>query len=192
VVGLVAAGALAAALSTAAGLLLVVSSAVSHDLLKRGFRPGITERGELIAARVAAGIAVVVAGWLGLDPPGFVAQVVAFAFGLAASSFFPAILLGIFSKRMNREGAIAGMVTGIFFTTAYIVYFKFVSPESNTAAHWWFGISPEGIGALGMLFNFAVAFVVCLLTPPPPADVQELVERIRVPRGAGGAHEIGA
>jgi cation/acetate symporter len=192
VVGLVAAGALAAALSTAAGLLLVVSSAVSHDLLKRGFRPDITERGELIAARVAAGIAVVVAGWLGLDPPGFVAQVVAFAFGLAASSFFPAILLGIFSKRMNREGAIAGMVTGIVFTTAYIVYFKFVSPESNTAAHWWFGISPEGIGALGMLFNFAVAFVVCLLTPPPPADIQELVERIRVPRGAGGAHEIGA
>jgi cation/acetate symporter len=192
VVGLVAAGALAAALSTAAGLLLVVSSAVSHDLLKRGFRPDISERGELIAARVAAGVAVVIAGWLGSDPPGFVAQVVAFAFGLAASSFFPAILLGIFSKRMNREGAIAGMVTGIVFTAAYIVYFKFVSPESNTAANWWFGISPEGIGALGMLINLAVAVVVSSLTPPPPDDVQELVERIRVPRGAAGAHEIAA
>jgi cation/acetate symporter len=192
VVGLVAAGALAAALSTAAGLLLVVSSAVSHDLLKRGFRPDISERGELIAARVAAGVAVMVAGWLGLDPPGFVAQVVAFAFGLAASSFFPVILLGIFSKRMNREGAIAGMVTGIVFTAAYIVYFKFVSPESNTAASWWFGISPEGIGALGMLLNFGVATLVSRLTPPPPSDVQELVELIRVPRGAGGAHEISA
>jgi cation/acetate symporter len=192
VVGLVAAGALAAALSTAAGLLLVVSSAVSHDLLKRGFRPTISERGELIAARVAAGVAVAVAGWLGIDPPGFVAQVVAFAFGLAASSFFPVILLGIFSKRMNREGAIAGMVTGILFTAAYIVYFKFVSPESNTAAHWWLGISPEGIGALGMLLNFGVASAVSRLTPPPPADVQALVEMIRVPRGAGGAHEITA
>ena len=192
VVGLVAAGALAAALSTAAGLLLVVSSAVSHDLLKPGFRPDISERGELIAARVAAGVAVMVAGWLGLDPPGFVAQVVAFAFGLAASSFFPVILLGIFSKRMNREGAIAGMVTGIVFTAAYIVYFKFVSPESNTAASWWFGISPEGIGALGMLLNLGVATLVSRLTPPPPSDVQELVELIRVPRGAGGAHEISA
>jgi len=192
VVGLVAAGALAAALSTAAGLLLVVSSAVSHDLLKRGFRPGISERGELVAARVAAGVAVVVAGWLGIDPPGFVAQVVAFAFGLAASSFFPVILLGIFSKRMNREGAIAGMLTGIVFTAAYIVYFKFVSPESNTAAHWWFGISPEGIGALGMLLNFAVALAVSRLTPPPPPAVQRLVELIRVPRGAGGPHEITA
>lgn len=192
VVGLVAAGGLAAALSTAAGLLLVISSAVSHDLLKRGFRPDITERGELIAARVAAGCAVVVAGYLGINPPGFVAEVVAFAFGLAASSFFPAIILGIFSKRMNREGAVAGMITGITFTAAYIIYFKFINPAANTAEHWWFGISPEGIGALGMLLNVAVAMIVSRLTPPPPAHVQSMVEDIRVPRGAGAAHEIAA
>ena len=184
VVGLVAAGGLAAALSTAAGLLLVVSSAVSHDLLKRGFRPDISEGGELIAARVSAGVAVVVAGWLGINPPAFVAEVVAFAFGLAASSFFPVILLGIFSRRMNREGAIAGMVTGISFTAAYIVYFKFVNPGANNADHWWFGISPEGIGTFGMLVNFAVALVVSRFTPPPPAHVQRLVDHIRVPAGS--------
>jgi len=192
VVGLVAAGGLAAALSTAAGLLLVVSSAVSHDLLKRGLKPDITERGELIAARVAAGAAVVVAGYLGINPPGFVAEVVALAFGLAASSFFPAILLGIFYKRMNREGAVAGMVTGITFTAAYIVWFKFIAPETNSAEHWWFGISPEGIGTLGMLINFAVALTICRFTPPPPKAVELMVEEIRVPRGAREAHEIQA
>ena len=192
VVGLVAAGGLAAALSTAAGLLLVISTAVSHDLLKRNFRPDITERGELVAARIAAGAAVVVAGYLGVNPPGFVAEVVAFAFGLAAASFFPAIIMGVFSRRMNREGAILGMVAGITFTAGYISYFKFINPAANTAASWWLGISPEGIGALGMLINFAVAWTTLLFTPPPPAAVQQLVESIRVPRGAGPAHEIDA
>ena len=192
VVGLVAAGGLAAALSTAAGLLLVVSSAVSHDLLKRAIKPDITERGELIAARIAAGVAVVVAGYLGINPPGFVAQVVAFAFGLAASSFFPVIILGIFSKRTTREGAILGMITGITFTAAYIVWFKFVNPELNTAEHWWLGISPEGIGTVGMLLNFAVTLTVSRFTPEPPIQVQVLVDLIRVPRGAGQAHEIEA
>jgi len=192
VIGLVAAGGLAAALSTAAGLLLVVSTAVSHDLLKRGFRPNITEKGELIAARVSAAVAILVAGYLGINPPGFVAEVVAFAFGLAAASFFPVIILGIFSKRLNREGAIAGMLTGITFTAAYIIYFKFVNPAANVAESWWFGISPEGIGIVGMSLNFAVALTVSRFTPAPPEHVQELVERIRVPRGAGEAHEISA
>jgi cation/acetate symporter len=192
VVGLVAAGGLAAALSTAAGLLLVVSTAVSHDLLKRGFKKDITEKGELVAARVAAGVAVVIAGYLGIDPPGFVAEVVAFAFGLAASSFFPVILLGIFTKRMNREGAIAGMISGITLTAAYIIWFKFVHPEANTAENWWLGISPEGIGTVGMLVNFAVALTVSRFTLPPPAAVQRLVEIVRVPRGAGASHEIQA
>ncbi len=192
VVGLVAAGGLAAALSTAAGLLLVVSSAVSHDLLKRAIRPSISERGELIAARVSAAVAVVIAGWLGVDPPGFVAQVVAFAFGLAAASFFPAIILGIFSTRMNREGAIAGMLTGLLSTGGYIVYFNYLAPELNSAEHWLFGISPEGIGAVGMLLNAAVAITVSALTAPPPEHVRRLVEEIRVPRGAGPAHEINA
>jgi cation/acetate symporter len=192
VVGLVAAGGLAAALSTAAGLLLVVSSAVSHDLLKRAFLPSISERAELVAARVAAGAAVLVAGYLGVNPPGFVAQVVAFAFGLAAASFFPVIILGIFWKRATREGAILGMITGITLTAAYIIFFKFTRPELNTAEYWWFGISPEGIGTVGMLVNFAVTIVVSRLTPEPPAVVQALVERVRVPRGAGAAHEISA
>jgi cation/acetate symporter len=192
VVGLVAAGGLAAALSTAAGLLLVISSAVSHDLLKRGLTPEITEKRELLAARIAAGVAVVVAGYFGMNPPGFVAQVVAFAFGLAASSFFPAIILGIFSKRTTREGAILGMILGITFTAAYIVYFNFVRPDLNTADYWWFGISPEGIGTLGMLLNFGVTIVVSRFTPPPPAQVQVLVDLIRVPRGAGEAHELSA
>ena len=190
VIGLVAAGALAAALSTAAGLLLVVSSAVSHDLLKRSFKPDITERGELIAARVSAGFAVAVAGYLGVNPPGFVAEVVAFAFGLAAASFFPAIIMGIFSKRMNREGAILGMIAGITFTAAYIVYFKFIDPSANTAEHWWFGISPEGIGTVGMMLNFAVALTVSRFTPPPPPRIVDLVERIRMPMSVGEAHEI--
>ena len=192
VVGLVAAGGLAAALSTAAGLLLVISTSVAHDLLKRGLLPNISEKGELIAARVAAGFAVVVAGYFGIHPPGFVAQVVAFAFGLAASSFFPAILLGIFSKRMNREGAVSGMVVGILFTAGYIVYFKLLHPDLNTAEHWLWGISPEGIGTLVMLVNFAVALTISRLTPAPSEEIRALVERIRVPRGAGEAHDINA
>jgi cation/acetate symporter len=192
VVGLVAAGGLAAALSTAAGLLLVISTAVSHDLLKRNFKRDISERGELVAARISAGFAVVVAGYLGIHPPGFVAEVVAFAFGLAASSFFPIIILGIFSKRVNREGAVLGMITGITFTAAYIVYFKFINPAANNAANWWLGISPEGIGTIGMLLNATVALVVSRLTPPQPDSVQDMIELIRVPRGAGPAHEISA
>ena len=190
VVGLVAAGGLAAALSTAAGLLLVISSSVAHDLLKKSIRPTITEKGELLAARVAAGVAVVVAGYFGINPPGFVAEVVALAFGLAAASFFPAILLGIFSKRMNHYGAISGMVAGIGFTLCYIAYFKFLYPELNNQEHWWLGVSPEGIGTLGMAINFLVAGTVGALTPPPPQEVQDLVEEIRVPRGAGTGHEL--
>jgi cation/acetate symporter len=181
VIALVAAGGLAAALSTAAGLLLVVSTSVSHDLLKRVFVPSITEKQELLAARIAAAGAVMIAGYFGINPPGFVAQVVAFAFGLAASSFFPAIILGVFVKRANREGVITGMLAGIMFTASYIIYFKFLG---GTPDQLWFGISPEGIGALGMLLNFAVAFVVSRFTPPPPVEVQELVEHIRVPAGS--------
>jgi cation/acetate symporter len=192
VVGLVAAGGLAAALSTAAGLLLVISTSIAHDLLKRGLIPKINERGELIAARIAAGVAVCIAGYFGVNPPGFVAQVVAFAFGLAAASFFPAIIMGIFWKRMNKFGAVSGMVVGLVFTAGYILFFKFIRPDLNTAEHWWFGVSPEGIGALGMLLNFLVAVPVCLSTPPPPAEIQELVEAIRIPRGAGEAHELAA
>ena len=190
VIGLVAAGGLAAALSTAAGLLLVVSSAISHDLLKRSLRPQITEAGELKAARISAAVAVGVAGYLGIDPPGFVAEVVAFAFGLAAASFFPVLILGIFWKRMNREGAISGMVTGLLFTAAYISYFKFVNPESSQPEAWWLGISPEGIGTLGMLINFAVSILVSLFTPPPPDSIRQLVEDIRIPQGAAPASEI--
>jgi cation/acetate symporter len=192
VVGLVAAGGLAAALSTAAGLLLVVSTAVSHDLLKRAFKPDITEKGELIAARVAAGAAVLVAGYLGVHPPGYVAQTVAFAFGLAASSFFPVIILGIFSRRTTREGAILGMIAGIVLTAGYIVYYALLHPELNNADHWWFGISPQGIGTVGMAVNFAITWSVSRFTPAPPAQVQVLVDLIRVPRGAGEAHEISA
>jgi len=188
VIALVAAGGLAAALSTAAGLLLVISTSISHDLLKMTFMPKITEKQELLFARIAAAAAVVVAGLLGIFPPGFVAQVVAFAFGLAAASFFPAIILGIFSKRMNKEGAIAGMVVGISFTAAYIIYFKFINPDANVAANWWFGISPEGIGSIGMLLNLIVSVVISRFTPAPPPDVQQIVETIRVPRGAGAAH----
>jgi len=182
VIGLVAAGALAAALSTAAGLLLVISTAFAHDFVKRGIKPDISEKSELRCARFAAGAAVIVAAYFGINPPGFVAQVVAFAFGLAAASFFPAILMGIFQKSMNREGAISGMIVGIAFTATYIIWFKFVHPELNTPAHWWFGISPEGIGSLGMLFNFAVAQLVARFTPPTPPAIQDLVESIRVPQ----------
>lgn len=187
VVALVAAGGVAAALSTSAGLLLVISTSISHDLLKRNLMPDISEKQELLYARSAAAVGVMVAGYLGINPPGFVAQVVAFAFGLAASSFFPAIIMGIFYKRMNKEGAIAGMLAGIGFTAAYIIYFKFVSPELNSAAHWLWGISPEGIGTFGMLINFAVALLVCRFTAPPPLEVTDMVESIRYPRGAGAA-----
>ncbi|PCJ69971.1 MAG: cation acetate symporter [Rhodobiaceae bacterium] len=189
VIALVAAGGLAAALSTAAGLLLVISTAISHDLMKKTFRPEITDRQELLYARIAAAAAIGVAGWFGINPPGFVAQVVAFAFGLAASSLFPAILMGIFWKRMNKEGAVAGMVSGLTFTFGYIVFFKFVSPELNTADHWLFGISPEGIGSVGMALNFAVAYGVSRFTPAPPAEVQDMVDDIRVPSGARVAHQ---
>ena len=182
VIALVAAGGLAAALSTAAGLLLVISASISHDLMKNTLKPDISEKTELNYARGAAAVAVVIAGVFGIYPPGFVAEVVAFAFGLAASSFFPAILLGIFYKRMNKEGAVAGMIAGIAFTTAYIIYFKFMNKPLDTPEHHWWGISPQGIGTVGMLVNFAVSLVVCHLTDPPPAKVQDMVEDIRVPR----------
>jgi cation/acetate symporter len=188
VVGLIAAGAVAAALSTAAGLLLVISSAISHDLLKRTFLPGIGERGELLCARLAAVVAVLIAGWFGIYPPAFVAQTVAFAFGLAAATLFPAILLGIFSRRANQPGAIAGMLAGLIFTLGYIVYFHFAAPERNSAGHWLWGISPTGIGALGALLNVAVCLAVSRLTAPPPREIQALIEDIRIPTGAGIAH----
>ncbi len=181
VIALVAAGGLAAALSTAAGLLLVISTGVAHDLLKKAILPSISERGELLAARIAAGIAVCVAGYFGINPPGFVAQVVAFAFGLAAASFFPAIFLGIFSKRVNTYGATAGMIVGLAFTIGYIIYFKFVFPQLNSPEHWLLGISPEGIGTLGMALNFITAFIVSSTTPAPPQAVQDMVGRIRLP-----------
>ena len=191
VVGLVAAGGLAAALSTAAGLLLVISTSIAHDLLKRGLIPEISEKGELTAARIAAGVAVCIAGYFGINPPGFVAEVVAFAFGLAAASFFPAIIMGIFWKRMNNFGAISGMIVGITFTAGYIILFKFILPDKfNTPEHWWFGISPEGIGTLGMVLNFLVSIPVSLATPPPSSEVQELVEEIRMPGDAGPPHEL--
>lgn len=189
VVALLAAGGLAAALSTAAGLLLVISTSISHDLLKKGFKPNMTDKQELLAARLAAVVAIVGAGYLGINPPGFVAQVVAFSFGLAAASFFPAIILGIFYKKMNKEGAIAGMVSGVVFTTAYIVYFKFINPAASTPDNWWFGISPEGIGTLGMCVNFIVSIAVNKVTAEVPQDVQDLVESIRYPKGAGEAHD---
>ena len=188
VIGLVVAGGLAAALSTAAGLLLVISTSISHDLLKKQLKPDISEKNELWAARISIAAAVLIAGYFGINPPGFVAEVVAFAFGLAAASFFPAIVMGIFSKRMNKEGAIAGMITGLVFTLAYIWYFTY---GGGTVQGYWFGISPKGIGTLGMLVNFAVALSVSRFTPAPPEAVQQVVEDIRIPRGAGavgGAH----
>ena len=190
VIGLVVAGGLAAALSTAAGLLLVISTSISHDLLKNYLKPDISEKGELWAARIAIAVAVVAAGIAGLNPPGFVAQVVALAFGLAASSFFPAIILGIFDKRMNREGAVSGMIVGILFTAIYIIYFKPQLGGPGLPENYWFGIAPEGIGTLGMFFNFAIALVVSRLTEQPPQEVQELTENIRFPRRAGSAKEI--
>ncbi|MGB2376004.1 MAG: sodium:solute symporter family protein [Porticoccaceae bacterium] len=187
VIALVAAGGVAAALSTAAGLLLVISSAISHDLLKKTFMPSISDKQELLFARIAAAIAVCIAGLFGIYPPAFVAQVVAFAFGLAAASLFPALLLGIFSKRINKQGAISGMLTGLLFTFSYIVYFKFVAPELNTADHWLLGISPEGIGFLGMLLNIAVACAVSKFNAPPPMSVQHMIDTIRIPTDAGAA-----
>lgn len=183
VIALVVAGGLAAALSTAAGLLLVISTSVAHDLFKKMLLPNITDKQELMFARMSVAIAVLIAGYFGINPPGFVAQVVAFAFGLAASTFFPVILMGIFYKRMNKEGAIAGMISGLVFTAAYIVYFKFIDPGANNAGSWWLGVSPEGAGTLGMTLNFVVAYGVSRFTSAPPVEVQEMVERIRVPRG---------
>jgi cation/acetate symporter len=181
VIALVAAGGLAAALSTAAGLLLVISTSISHDLLKKTIAKDLTDKQELLAARLAAAAAVLVAGYFGLHPPAFVAQVVAFAFGLAAASIFPALFMGIFIRSMNREGAIAGMLSGLVFTFVYIAAFKFWWPELNSAEHWWFGISPEGIGSIGMVINFCVAYAVMKVTPPPPAHINELVDYIRMP-----------
>ncbi|MDA9769482.1 cation acetate symporter [Emcibacteraceae bacterium] len=183
VVALVVAGGLAAALSTAAGLLLVISTSVAHDLFKKMLLPNITDKQELMFARMAVAIAVLIAGYFGINPPGFVAQVVAFAFGLAASTFFPIILMGIFYKRMNKEGAISGMLTGLVFTSLYIIYFKFINPDASNGENWWFGVSPEGAGTIGMALNFVVAYVVSQFTNAPPKDVQDMIERIRVPRG---------
>ncbi len=185
VVALVAAGALAAALSTAAGLLLVISTAVAHDLIKRSFSPSITERQELLYARLAIFAAVLIAGYVGVNPPAYVAQVVAYAFGLAAASFFPAIVLGIFQKRMNKQGAIAGMLSGFLFTAGYIVFFKTLYPSLDNAEGWWLGISPEGIGTLGTIVNLTVSYLVSRFTPEPPIEVQEIVQNIRLP---GEAH----
>jgi cation/acetate symporter len=191
VVALVVAGGLAAALSTAAGLLLAISSSVSHDLLKGVFRPGISEKNELRAARVSMGVAILIAGYLGMNPPGFAAQVVALAFGLAASSIFPALMMGIFNKRMNSQGAIVGMLVGLLSTMIYIFVFKgwFFVPGTNTLPNtpdnWLFGIQPEAFGAVGALLNFGSAWLVSKVTAPPPAHIQALVEDIRVPRGAG-------
>jgi len=189
VIALVAAGGIAAALSTAAGLLLVISAAVSHDLIKGIFAPKISEKHELLAGRIAAAFAIIIAGYLGFDPPGWVAQVVAFAFGLAAASLFPVILLGIFFKRVNKQGAIAGMLTGLLFTYGYIEFFKGLFLKwagapwgENVAEHWLFGISPEGIGVIGMCLNFVVAITVSYMTAPPPERIQRMVEHIRVPR----------
>ena len=182
VIGLIVAGGLAAALSTAAGLLLVISTSISHDLLKKNINPNISEKGELWAARISIAVAVVAAGLAGLNPPGFVAEVVALAFGLAASSFFPAIILGIFDKKMNKEGAISGMLTGIIFTAIYILHFKPQLGGSGLPENYLFGISPEGIGTIGMIINFIVSLIVSRLTKPTPEKIKDLVESIRYPR----------
>ncbi len=193
VIGLIAAGGLAAALSTAAGLLLAISSAISHDLIKRHFNPNISDKGELRAARISMAVAITVATYLGMNPPGFAAQVVALAFGIAAASLFPVLMMGIFSKRINNVGAIAGMLAGLITTLVYIFMFKgwfFIPGTANfadTAENWFLGISPLSFGAIGALINFTVAFVVSHMTPPPPQEIQDLVESVRYPRGAGGA-----
>lgn len=189
VIALVAAGGIAAALSTSAGLLLVISTSVSHDLLKRNLMPNITDRQELMYARIAAATGIAIAGYLGINPPGFVAQVVAFAFGLAASSFFPAIILGIFYKKMCSKGAVAGMLSGIGFTASYIIYFKFFNPAANVPENWLFGISPEGIGTIGMVINFVVALVTYKIVGEAPEEIQQLVEDIRYPQGANAAQQ---
>ncbi len=193
VIALVAAGGLAAALSTAAGLLLAISSAVSHDLLKGMIAPGITEKKELLASRISMAGAILVAGYLGMNPPGFAAQVVALAFGLAASSIFPALMMGIFNKKMNREGAIVGMLVGLLSTLIYIFWFKgwFFIPGTemlaNSPDNWFMGISPESFGAVGALLNFIAAWLVSKVTAAPPEHIQHLVEDIRVPKGAAAA-----
>lgn len=184
VIALVAAGGLAAALSTAAGLLLVISSSISHDLIKKIINPKISDNGELIAARLSAVVAVIIAGWFGINPPDFVAATVALAFGLAAASFFPAIVLGIFYKRMNKEGAIAGMVVGILLMLFYMMKFKFDWFGGGTKSDWWFDISPEGFGAVAMLINFVVSLIVSSLTKAPPKEVQQIVDNIRIPSRA--------
>ena len=181
VIALLAAGALAAALSTAAGLLLVISSSISHDLIKKIIKPDVSEKGELIAARISAFFAVLMAGYFGINPPGFVAAVVALAFGLAAASFFPAIVLGIFYKRMNKDGAISGMVIGLLLMLFYMTKFKFGWFGGGTSEDWWFGISPEGFGTFAMLINFIISLVVCHLTKEPSKEIQDLVEKIRIP-----------
>jgi cation/acetate symporter len=193
VIALVAAGGLAAALSTAAGLLLAIASAISHDVVKGMVAPNISEKGELLASRIAMAGAILVAGYLGMNPPGFAAQVVALAFGLAAASIFPALMMGIFNKNMNREGAIAGMLAGLLSTLIYIFWFKgwFFFPgtemAANTPDNWFMGISPESFGAVGALFNFVVAILVAKVTTAPPEHIQHLVEEIRVPKGAAAA-----
>ena len=181
VIALVAAGALAAALSTAAGLLLVISASISHDLMKKILMPKITEKQELFFARCAAAAAIIIAGLFGIYPPGFVAQVVAFAFGLAASTIFPALFLGIFYKRLNKEGAIAGMISGLIATSSYITYFKFINPQLNVAENWLFGISPEGIGFLGMIMNFVIALIVSNFYSKPPKEIYQMIDEIRKP-----------
>ena len=181
VVALVAAGALAAALSTAAGLLLVISASISHDVLKKTFMPQITEKQELFYARCSAAVAIFIAGLFGIYPPGFVAQVVAFAFGLAAATIFPALVMGIFYKRLNKEGAIAGMISGLVITSAYIINFKFINVQLNSSENWFLGVSPEGFGFIGMLLNFCIAIVVSFFYARPPEDVSLMVDQIREP-----------
>lgn len=190
VIALVAAGGLAAALSTAAGLLLVISTSISHDLIKKQLKPDISEKGELMWARIAIVFAIIIAGLFGIYPPGFVAAVVALAFGLAAASFFPAIILGIFDKRMNKQGAIAGMVVGITLMLFYMIRYKtglIGVMDPRPASEWWFGTSPEGFGTVAMVVNVVVSVIVSRMTSPPYADVQEIVENIRIPSGAGEA-----
>ncbi len=193
VVALVGAGGLAAALSTAAGLLLVIASSISHDLIKKMIKPDISEKGELVAARLSAAVAVVIAGYFGINPPGFVAAVVALAFGLAAASFFPAIILGIFDKRMNKEGAITGMIIGLSLMVWYMLKFKFGIFDGGKEAvaglkeSWWFGISPEGFGTVAMVVNFVISITISRMTSAPPEEIQLIVEDIRIPSGAGDA-----
>ncbi len=187
VIALVAAGGLAAALSTAAGLLLVISTSISHDLIKKQLKPDISDKAELTAARIAIFVAILIAGYFGINPPGFVAAVVALAFGLAAASFFPAIILGIFDKRMNSQGAISGMVVGIVLMLFYMMKFKLDMFGGGTSEDWWFGTSPEGFGTIAMIVNIVISFTVSRLTPAPPQEVQDMVESIRIPSGAGEA-----